>query len=521
MGWLLAALSGILAALSYPTVFGSLTLPDLGFLGFVCWIPLFAAIGDLPPKRAFAYGFTAGMFHYGISMYWLYTALNSFGGISPVLTVLCLLLLVVVLSLYFGLIFLASQTICLRFSLSSLWVRPLVWVAIEYLRGHVPVGGMPWSQIGYSQGGFLAFIQVADLFGVYGVTGLLVFFNEAIGRILSALRQGPLRLARVPGLAGAAVFAAVLAYGWFRLHQAPPEPLAQLQAGIVQGNIPQDEKWQRGAARRIISVFREGTQALEAKGADLIIWPEASWPLETKYDEPQLRFDMGNSRADLLFGSISRSRASSLTAEKEPFHNTAILAEADGRVLDYYHKVHLVPFGEYIPFEKVIFFAKKLTAQVGHLLPGEGYYPMKYRDRLLGVLICYEDIFPEIARTMAAEGAQALINITNDAWYGRSSAAFQHQVFSQFRAVETRRALVRASNTGISSAIDRWGRILWQGGLFTREDFLTALPLYADRTIYVRTGDLLPFAALAFCGVFLTLALLRRNPLNSRHNTRP
>jgi apolipoprotein N-acyltransferase len=513
MGWFLVVLSGVLAGISYPTVFGGFRLADLGFLAFFAWAPLFAAIGEKTPKAALSRGFVAGLFHYGISMYWLYTAMNSFGGISPALTIVALLLLVIVLSAYFSLIFAISQKITRAFGYSSLWVRPLVWVAVEYLRGHLPMGGMPWSQIAYSQGGFLSFIQIADLTGVYGVTGLLVFFNEVVWKSAAAWRERRWSAAKLPLVLGSIALAGNLVYGTYRLRSPVPSPLKEIQVGIVQGNIPQDEKWQRGAARRIISIFQEGTLALEEGGAQLILWPEASWPTELRYDEPYLPFSLGLTKADVLFGAVTRSQGNTEQFSEEPYFNTALLADGENRILDYYHKVHLVPFGEYVPYEKLFFFAKKMTAQVGRLMPGAGYYPMKYRDLLLGVLICYEDIFPEISREMVDKGAQALINITNDAWYGNSSAAYQHQVFSQFRSVETRRVLLRATNTGISSAVDTRGRVLWQGGLFTREDFLTTLPFYRDRTLYVRAGDWLPFACLGFTGTFLALALLRKNKI--------
>ncbi len=497
MGWLLAALSGVIAGFTYPTVFAGYMLPDLGWMAFFAWVPLFLAIRSARPRAAFAKSFFAGLFHYGIAMYWLYTAMNSFGGLSPTLSVLALLLLVAVLSAYFGIIFWLSQWICRKNSLAALWVRPFVWVGIEYLRGHVPAGGFPWSQIGYSQGGFLHFIQSADLFGVYGVTWLLVFCNEALAEIVVRWRRGERpRALKTAGIAAVLVLAN-LAYGRYRIANGLAVPTRTLKVGVVQGNIPQEEKWQRSAAARILETFQSGTTLLEQKGATLILWPEASMPYDLAYDAPEVSYDLGAERADILFGTISRSSQGSERKRDRPYHNTALLVDAGGRLLGYYHKRHLVPFGEYVPWKDFLFFARKMTAQVGEMMPGSDYYPLKYQDSLLGVLICYEDIFPEISRLMVEKGANVLINITNDAWYGRSSAAYQHQVFSQFRAVETRRALIRATNTGLSSQIDRLGRVQWQGGLFTREDILSSLPFYDDLSPYVRSGDLLPLGSLA------------------------
>ncbi|MFO1462485.1 MAG: apolipoprotein N-acyltransferase [bacterium] len=509
MGWIAAALSGVLAGFSYPTVFAGRVLPDLGFLAFFAWVPLFVSIRGSVPKGAFAKACFASLFHYGIGMYWLYTAMHSFGGLSPFLSVLVLLLLVIVLSVYFGLIFLVSQWLCRRFSWSPLWVRPFVWVAFEYLRGHVPAGGFPWGQVGYSQGGFLTFIQIADLFGVYGVTWVLVFLNESLAQAWQDFRWN--RRARAGKTLAVALlfFLAVLGYGRYRMTNDFTAPTKTLKVGVVQGNIPQEEKWQRDAAGKILEIFQGGTAGLEQQGASLILWPEASLPYDVRYDAAEIPYDLGLQQADILFGAISRP-GHGTALHGSPYHNTALLADARGKLLGYYHKRHLVPFGEYVPWKELFFFARKMTAQVGDLLPGSEYYPLKYQGSLLGVLICYEDIFPEISRMMVEEGANVLINITNDAWYGRSSAAYQHQVFSQFRAVETRRALIRATNTGLSSQIDRHGRVLWQGGLFTREAFLASLPFYDDRSVYVRIGDVLPIAALILTAVLVFIPLLRR-----------
>ncbi|HEX5034579.1 MAG TPA: hypothetical protein VFW62_08875, partial [bacterium] len=166
MGWIAAALSGVLAAFSYPTVFAGFRFPELGFLAFFAWIPLFLSLRGAGPRRSFAGAFVAAVFHYSIGMYWIYTAMNSFGGLSPALTVMSLAILFTVLAAYFAVIFAISAWIVRFTGWRMLWVRPLVWVGIEFLRGHLPAGGFPWSQVGYSQGEFLHFIQFSDLFGV-------------------------------------------------------------------------------------------------------------------------------------------------------------------------------------------------------------------------------------------------------------------------------------------------------------------------------------------------------------------
>ncbi|HKX13224.1 MAG TPA: apolipoprotein N-acyltransferase, partial [bacterium] len=406
MGWIAAALSGILAAFSYPTVFNGYRFPELGFLAFFAWIPLFLSLRGRGARRSFAGAFVASLFHYSIGMYWIYTAMNSFGGLSPLLTVFSLSILFIVLSAYFGIIFAVSAWIARFTGWRMLWIRPLVWVGIEYLRGHLPAGGFPWSQVGYSQGGFLHFIQIADLFGVYGVTWLVVFINEALTEFIAAWRHDKKKRAWKALAPALLLFVFALGYGRYQLVRNHAEPIRNLKVGIVQGNISQDDKWRGAAARNIMDIFENGTMSLESEGAGLIIWPEAALPVEIPYDAAKLPYDLGQSRADVLFGAVTRSSKPGPNPDEEPYYNTVLLADGAGKILGHYHKRHLVPFGEYVPWQEYLSFARKMTAQVGQMLPGKDYHNIDYRGHPLGILICYEDIFPEISRIMAAKGAQ-------------------------------------------------------------------------------------------------------------------
>jgi apolipoprotein N-acyltransferase len=510
MGWFVAILSGVTAGLAYPTRFDGWFLPDLGFLGFFCWAPLMIAVEGGTLRRAFSLSFIAALFHFAISQFWLYRALHTFGGLSPTTSVAMLSLLLVVLSAYFGVIFLISGFLQRRWGISSLWIRPVVWVAVEYLRHIGPLGGYPWSQLGYTQGGFLPFIQSGDIWGAYGLTFLLVQANELTALAWRRLRGSELRPARFSILLAVLLLATNISYGYWRFSRPLPSPKQTLKVGVVQGNISQEEKWDRSRMQNIVGIYLEGTKKLEAQGAELILWPEASFPMTVSYDVDKIPFDFGNEKARLLFGAISRSANSPRHGTGATVFNSGLLINGNSEVEDYYHKRKLVPFGEYIPHQEFFAFARKLTAEVGNLQPGLQYRPISYGADRLGVLVCYEDIFPFIARDMVAQGAASLINITNDAWYGFSSAAYQHQVYSQYRSVETRRALIRATNTGISSLIDPYGRILWQGGLFIREDFLTELPLYHGQTLFVRGGYLLPHLFLMIMGAMVVGAWLFR-----------
>lgn len=507
MGWFFAILSGILAGLAYPTRFGSFMVPDLGFLAFFCWVPLMVWVRGKGARSAFGYSFLAGLFHFTVSQFWLYRALNTFGGLSPTTSIAVLSLLILILSAYFGLIFWLSAWICKRLRIESLWIRPVVWVGIEYLRHMVPMGGYPWSQLGYTQTNFLSFMQSADIWGAYGVTFLLVLINELLSLAYVQIRGRSIKLSNPTWILAVLFVVLNLGYGFWRMEQPLEPPYAQLKTGVVQGNISQEDKWQRGKSRQILDIFRLGTHQLEFEGADLILWPEASFPFTMPYDQETLPIPLANKNSHVLMGAITRPKGLKGLAGERIVHNSAVLVSPEQKILGYYHKKKLVPFGEYIPHKDLFWFAKKLTAEVGNLQAGEEYHPINFAGNRLGVLICYEDIFPYISREMVAQGANALVNITNDAWYGYSSAPYQHQAYSQMRAVETRRALIRATNTGVSSLINPKGRILWQGGLFTRENFLTELPLYRGKTLFVKMGYLLPHFFLIITGVLVIAAL--------------
>lgn len=510
MGWLAAILSGVLAGLAYPTRFDGWILPDLGFLGFFCWAPLMVAVAGTPLRRAFLLSFVAAVFHFAISQFWLYRALNTFGGLSPTVSIATLSLLIVVLSAYFGLIFLISGFLERRWGISSLWVRPTVWVAIEFLRHIGPLGGYPWSQLGYTQGNFIPFIQSGEIWGAYGLTFILVQSNELLAFAWRRFRGPVFGYTPVSIALAVLLLAGNVLYGYWRLEVPVPPVKKVLKVGIVQPNIPQEEKWDRAFVKKILGAFFESTRRLEGQGAELVLWPEAAVPVPVAYDTGPISYEFGNEKAHLLFGAITRSSTGKFV------YNSGVLIDGQGEIEGLYHKRKLVPFGEYIPHAELFFFARKLTAEVGNLQPGETYHPIRYGGDELGVLICYEDIFPFISRDMVAQGAEALINITNDAWYGFSSAAYQHQVYSQYRAVETRRALVRAANTGISSAIDVYGRILWQGDLFTREEFMTDLPLYQGQTHFVRWGYRLPHLFLILVvGMLLGAVFFRKSQKSS------
>jgi apolipoprotein N-acyltransferase len=280
--------------------------------------------------------------------------------------------------------------------------------------------------------------------------------------------------------------------------------------GLVQANIPQDEKWAEAKAVANLAKLRRMSVSLQETPLDLIVWPEAAfpWPVSTEatgIDPGVLGFDANAVGAlpHLLLGALSER-------PDGEFYNSALLFDGRGRIVGRYHKAHLVPFGEYVPYRKLLTFAHKLTEPVGNFLEGTSFEPLRMGTARIGVLICYEDVFPEVARKIAAAGAELFVNMTNDAWYGVSSAPWQHLGLSVFRAVENRRSIVRATNTGISAVVAPSGRVLMETGLDEDAIIVAAVGLRRDVTPYTRLGDWFAWGCIAYAALGMAFVLVRR-----------
>ena len=377
---------------------------------------------------------------------------------------------------------------------------PVLWVAFEFLREFL-LTGFPWASLGYSQHDHLTLVQSADLFGVYGLSFLIVLSNSVFAELLLARRRGT----RLPW-AGLAVTAAALAacwgYGTWRLAGDPDSRPQRLQVAVVQGNIPQDVKWHPDYQRETIRIYRDlSLRATRADRPELLIWPEAATPFFYQEGNP-LAVQVGQvpqeTGAALLFGSPAYRR------EGDQLHylNSVYLLDRLGAEQGRSDKVHLVPFGEYVPLKRFLPFIDKLVVGIGDFSPGT-ITPLPFAGHRLGVLVCYEAIFPELAREWVRQGSDLLVNVTNDAWFGNSSAPWQHLAMVRFRAVENRIWVARAANTGISAFIAPSGRILAATGLFVPAAATVEVGLGARPGLYARTGDLLPALFLVVAVIWL------------------
>lgn len=491
------ALGGAALAAAFPKV-------GLSLLVWVAVVPLLVAVQGCSPRQALRLGILFGIVFRAGSLYWLVYAMTQFGGLSWVLALAAAAVVVAYLALYWGALAVVANRLELT-SAAAPFVLASTWVGLEYVQSWL-LSGFPWELVGYAAGSSSLMVQVADLAGVYGLGFLALVVNAGLAALLVGGRDGtrPVLLATILVLSAAG-------YGAYSLAGAsdPQAPEAGLTVALVQGNVPQDLKWDPSAKQEVLQRHLRLSEQGARAGAQLVVWPESSWPdaygIERDVDARALIEHLAESEStSLLVGTVhvyEEDRRYEVT-------NAAVLFDSNGQWVGRYEKTHLVPFGEYLPLQRWLRFLGPLVQAVGAMRPGDPQQPLLGAASSsvppFGLAICYEIIFPPAARQAVRRGAQFLVTITNDAWYGTTSAPYQHFSMARLRAVETRRYLIRAANTGISGIIDPWGRVVQQSEL-EQEIVLTGriFPRH-DISPYVRTGDV--FAIL--CMLLGTLAVL-------------
>ena len=399
------------------------------------------------------------------------------------------------------------------------------WVCLEYLRSHL-LSGFGWNLLAYSQTSWPTLIQLADVTGCWGISFLIVFVNAALSTGAGLVRHAHRRRSAWPeGLVslGAVVACLIVAvgYGRWRLQHLPAGP--PLRIAIVQGNIPQQQKWDPGRAESILQRYEQLTREAARTQPQLIAWPETSAPGSVGLDESMTSRLVALARAvriPLLIGTpLERSEGDQIR-----WTNSAVLMDARGTLVQRYDKLHLVPYGEFLPFERLAPWLRQWLPPMGDFVPGTEaiVFPVGGKPTF-GVLICFEDVFPDLARRFVRHGARLLINITNDAWFGPTAAAYQHAQASTFRAVELRVPVIRAANTGWSGCIDAtgaWGRrVADETGqeLFTAGTVTCELAQGATTSAYARWGDWFP----GLCLVAVVNWLLAQRMLVRRRSILP
>jgi apolipoprotein N-acyltransferase len=498
---LLAPLSGILLILSFPNF-------DLEFLAWFALVPLFYSIEGKGLFHGFRLGFLTGLVSFLGILYWIIVAVHTYGNVPLILSGFILLLLVVYLSLFIGAFAFLTRFIQIRSGLRTILFSPLLWVALEYLRSFL-LTGFPWANLAYSQYLNLPFIQMAEITGPYGPSFVIVLVNATLFFVLYhwSKRTFPFREVVVTVI----ILLGFLVYGYLKIgmvdRQVAHDP--PLRVALVQGNIDQSIKWDESFQKETLKIYgRLSLKVAEGK-PDLIIWPETATPFffqDAQEYQPFVLDISKKTNAFLLFGTPSYK----VQKGKVNHYNSAYLVSPVGDLVGKYDKIHLVPFGEYVPMQDLLFFIGSLGEGIGDFKSGKEIFNFSLPQGKFGVLICFEIIFPDLCRRFVKEGANFLVTITNDAWFGKTSAPYQHFSTATFRAVENRVFMARAANTGITGFIDPKGRIVKQGGIFTEEAMNGMIRLSGQKTFYTLYGDIFAWACSAFAILLIAYALIRR-----------
>lgn len=506
MSYLLAAFSGLLTALIFPKF-------DLFFLAWISLIPLFFSLKGKNPRAGFFIGFVSGFAFYALLLYWIPSVPAHYGNMSPGMSFLVYLALLVFMALSWAVFGLLFSTIFSLYPYLSFLLAPFFWVSLEYTYTFF-LTGFPWGLLGYSQVKNLLFLQLASITGVYGLSFVLVFFQSMFVLSISARR-------RAPFFSALAIVLAIHLGGFLSLKSISPDNKA-FPAAVLQGNVSSDIHWDQIPAEKIYELFDQHLElSREAfrEGAKLIIWPEFSVPLCFSCPQPiyvsfkeTLALFVRETGCTLLVGT----NETAFSGGEALYLNTALSIHPD-LSSSLYHKMHLVPFGEYTPYKKIFFFIEKTAHAIGDITQGREHVLHDFGENKFGSPICYEIIFPQLVRKFVTKGAHFLVTITNDGWYGKTSAPYQHFQISVFRAVENRRYLLRAATTGVSGVVDPAGRVLARSEMMTRT-FLKSEVRPSERlSFYTRYGDLLSYLGLTLTALALILVLIeRRNERKKR-----
>jgi apolipoprotein N-acyltransferase len=450
----------------------------------------------------------AGSVYFAGTLYWLVETMTTFGGLSLALAMVAAALLVAYLSLFPAAFALILSRLHRRFGTRALLLAPSIWVTTELGRQYV-WDGFPWALLGYSQVSVLPVAQVASLVGVYGLSALMA--TTAAAAAFLVVGTGRARWMAAGSIV--ALVAVLTMWGEARLRSsdllARGEPI---RVAVLQGNVAQDEKWNPANRAEITDRYLSMSRQALALGAQFIMWPESATPLPLEQDivgGAAIRRLAVESNVTLLVGSdqIEPIKAAPGVEKQESrYYNAAFLVRPDGKVGAVYRKMHLVPFGEYVPLQSVLFFAGPIigaVAEFSSFTPGEVPVLLPVGDHMASTAICYEVIYPNLIRRFVRDGSELLTTITNDAWYARSSAAYQHWDQASMRAIEQGRYLARAANTGISGFVDPYGRVMAKTALFEPAVVVEDVRFLKDRTIYNRIGDLVAWLSLALTAAAL------------------
>ncbi len=463
-------------------------LAPLGFLALVGYVPLIAATRNESPGRVFKLAWAATTLQYMATLYWLNIAITIFGGLNWAISLTGVFLLSAMIGCYLGGALALARYISIKLGWSYLWLFAPALAAVEYWRNYGFLASFPWGISANSLVSVPVLLQGFSLIGAYGMVAVIGLVNAGVFSLfrrtgLPAEAQAKAGEGRLAALAFVTLLALCL-YGTYRIQTLDLQSMPKIKTALLQGNIEQGIKNhapQHGD--EILTRYNQLQRQAKFKDAELVIWPETAYPYRLWTEE--LKF-MG---LDAL-APVNVIGVMTVDSQRE-YYNSAYVLNGDGSVLGHFDKNHLVPFGEYVPWP--------LESIVQKLVPGTGSYgrgrelkPLNLGRLSMAVTVCYEGVFPEISRAFVEQGANLLVNVTNDAWYGFSAGPYQHLAMYQMRSVETGRSYARATNTGVSAWVDPLGYLHDATPLYEEALVVSDIPLAHETTWYVRIGDIVP-----------------------------
>ena len=505
--FLLVLLSSTLFALSFPSFLEKTLHPPTAFLAWGALVPFFIALEGVSLRKAAGLGFLWGFLSCGAVQYWVLFLAEAQYLAAPAWAALNL-----VLALHYLLWAVVYVALRRRFPRSSPLLAPVLWTAVEYLRTVPPVVGYPSALVGTTQAGYPALLSIASFAGVWGLTFLIVWVNAALfdfllqgGRPRLISRRGQAALATPIAVTLLALFLGVMSTGTGALREAGI-------VALVQPSINQSAKWDRSQEKATYDLLEKLTREAGAARPSLILWPETAAPAYLSMNwvaMERVRHIVRVGAAPLLAGCLDSAKEK---VGKVSLYNAAVHFSSEGIDEKPYRKRHLVPFGEYVPAQSFFFFLGPIVSELGSFDAGERYRSFQARGFTYSPLICFETEYPHETRR-AAKDADAIVNISNDAWYGATAAAYQHALIAVMRAAENGKPLLRCANTGISLVTDPFGRIIASTPMF-KETMLTAPVLIGNGvpTFYARFGDWLAVLCSALSILAIAVALIVRLP---------
>ncbi len=474
--------------------------------GWFALVPLFVALFAQRTLRGFLLALTAGVCYFSGTLYWITNVMANYGDMPFAAAAGINALLILYQSAYlavFGALFARVSRIGGE---RLLLAAPLLWVAFEYARAHF-LSGFPWVLLGYSQAPVLPIAQLASIVGVFGLSLLVAAINASIAYALIASGR---RSARpfIPFAAMTAVVVVVALWGSLRIGRGVLLTQgAAVRVGLIQGNVAQEDKVDDRRSRGIYAAYLQMTRQAIFQGAQFVVWPESSTPFMFEDDRAaaeELRRIAREARVAVLLGTDQVERS-----QPPKYYNGAVMVDADGNTAATYQKMHLVPFGEYVPARQLFFFVPRIVDAISDFSSGVEPRLLPVGEHRVNTSICYEVVYPDLVRRFVNDGSELLTTITNDAWFGPTSAPYQHFAQASMRAIENGRFLVRAANTGISGIVDPYGRTVAASGLFEPAVIVGNARFLQTVTPYMRIGDAVAYASILSAAALLILVRRR------------